>query len=266
MDVKDPQHPEWTLLSHFGVIMKEDVHYYLRCQIAISEEHRPDVDNVAYIYEKIQARYKGNEELIKYVSHNVLYFLSTDNSSAAFHERNIILVHSESRRSTKPAGWANMKECLLREITIKSEYPSSSYLFRCLRSPSGDPIASIVATATLITSSSKLEDISRLFRDIGTALKDVNTSKAAQLLRPLQKRSVFPITNGPGSRRYDNLLDAHNTSWFIADRPVMRESFHGKLPLLAVPLEDLPALDNLFRVLRLDGRMLSTLASSQTSP
>lgn len=159
-----------------------------------------------------------------------------------------------------------MKECLSRDITIESEYPSSSYLFRCLRSPSGDPIAPIVATATLITSSSKLEEITRLFHNISTALKDVNTSKAAQLLRPLQNTSVFPITNGLGKRRYDNLLDVHNTSWFIADRPLIRESFHGKLPLLALPIENLSALDDLFRVLRLDGRMLSKLATSRSHP
>ena len=157
----------------------------------------------------------------------------------------------------------NMKDCLSRDIAIESEYPSSSYLFRCLRSPSGDPIAPLVATATLITSSSRLEDISRLFRDISTALQDVNTSKAAQLLRPLQNRSVFPIINGLGKRRYDNLLDVHNTSWFIADRPLIRESFHGKLPLLALPIEDLPGLEDLIRVLRLDGRMLSKIVTNR---
>jgi hypothetical protein len=69
VDIRDPQHPEWTLLSYFGVIMKGDVQYYLRCLISISEEHRPDVDSVAYIYEQIQARYRGNEELIRYFSH-----------------------------------------------------------------------------------------------------------------------------------------------------------------------------------------------------
>ena len=266
VNIKDPQHSDWSLLSHFGVVMKQDVHYYLRCLIAISEENRPDVDNLAYIYERIQARYKGNEDLIRYVSLGVVNCLNTDNIRAAFHERDIILVKSKSGRSTKPAGWTNMKECLSRDITVESEYPSSSYLFRCLRSPSGDPIAPIVATATLITSSSKLEDISRLFRDISSALKDVNTSKAAQLLRPLQERPIFPITKAPGKRRYDDLLNVHDTSWFIADRPLIRESFHGKIPLLAVPIEDLPALENLFRALRLDGRMLSKLATSRTHP
>ncbi|KAF2812279.1 uncharacterized protein BDZ99DRAFT_518138 [Mytilinidion resinicola] len=246
--IMDPQHPEWTLLNYFGVIVKPDIHYYLRCLIAISDEPVPDVDNVAYIYEQIEARYKENEELI----------------SAAFRERDIILVHLESPRSTKPASWTNMKECISRDITIESKYPTSSYLFRCLISPGGDPIAPIVATATLITSSTKLDDISRLFRDISTALKDVNTSKAAQLLRPLQSKQIFPITNGPGKSKYDNLLDLYNTSWFIADKPLIRESFHGKIPLLALPIEDLPALQDLFRVLRLDGRMLSKLATNRT--
>ena len=159
-----------------------------------------------------------------------------------------------------------MEECVSRDITIESEYPSSSYLFRCLISPRGDPIAPIVATAILITSSSKLEDISRLFRNVSTALKDVNTSRAAQLLRPFQNKSIFPITNGLEKRKYDNLLDVHNTSWFIADRPLIRKSFHGKLPLLALPIEDLSALEDLFRVLRLNGRMLSKLTMSRMHP
>jgi hypothetical protein len=190
----------------------------------------------------------------------------TNNPRAAFHERDIILAHSESRRSANPARWTNMKECISGDITIDSEYPSTSYLFRCLISPGGDPIAPVVATATLITSSTKLEDISRFFRDVSIALKDVNASNAAQLLRPFQHKSIFPITNGLEKRKYDKLLDVHNTSWFIADRPLIRESFHSKLPLLALPIEDLSALEDLFRVLRLNGRMLSKLTTSRTHP
>jgi len=68
LDIKDPQHPAWTLLSHFGVVMKGDIHYYLRCLIAASEEQVPDIDKVAYIYEQIQTRHKGNEDLIRCVS------------------------------------------------------------------------------------------------------------------------------------------------------------------------------------------------------
>ena len=115
----------------------------------------------------------------------------------------------------------------------------------------------MVAAVNLITSSNKLNDISRLFRNIRTALKDVNFSKAAQLLRPLQNKSVFPITNGFKKHGYDKLLDVQNTSWFIADRPLIRESFYGKIPLLALSIEDLTALQDLIRVFTLEDRLLS---------
>lgn len=122
----------------------------------------------------------------------------------------------------------------------------------------------MVATASFITSSTKLEDISRLFRNINKELKDVNASKAAQLLKPLQDKSIFPITNGPGTNGYDSLLDIHNTTWFIADQPLLRESFHGKTPLLALPIEDISELEDMFRVLRLDDRFLSRRTTNRT--
>jgi len=118
----------------------------------------------------------------------------------------------------------------------------------------------------LVTNSSKLEDISRLFCNVSKALKNVNTSKAAYLLRPLQSNAIFPITNGIGNRGYDHLSGVHNRTWYIADRPLIRESLCGKVPLLAVPIKDLPALEDLFRVLRLDSRMLSKLTMSRTHP
>jgi hypothetical protein len=194
------------------------------------------------------------------------FFQFTKIPRAAFYEKDIILVHSKSRGLTNPAGWTNMDQCISKGIDIESEYRNSSYLFRCLLSPTGDPIAPVVSTATSITSSTELEDISRLFHEVSTALKGVNNNKAAQLLRPLQNECIFPITNGLGKRGYDELLDVRNTTWFIADRPLIRESFYGKIPLLALPIEDLSGLEDLFRVLRLDGRMLSKLTTSRTEP
>ncbi|KAF2129618.1 hypothetical protein P153DRAFT_431538 [Dothidotthia symphoricarpi CBS 119687] len=250
VSITDPKHTDWRLLALFGVVIEADIHYYLRCLIAISDEHHPDVDSVTYIYEKIQTLYKGNEELI----------------SAAFHERNIVLTHVNSSRAHEPVVWTNMKDCLEKNIIVEGDYPSCSLLFRCLRSPSGDPIASIVATATLIDHSSRLEDISRLFRDISKALQAVNTTQAAQLVQPLQNLSIFPITNGPGERTYDMLVSMHDTSWFIADRPILWKSFHGKIPLVALPTEDIHALEDLLRVLRLDSRLLSKLTTNRTRP
>jgi hypothetical protein len=72
VNIKDPQSPEWTLLNYFGVFVKGDIHYYLRCLISISGEQRPDIDTVAYIYEQIQSRYSGNEELVRQVLSGLL--------------------------------------------------------------------------------------------------------------------------------------------------------------------------------------------------
>ena len=68
LEIQEPQHPEWNLLSHFNVMLKADIHYYLRCLITISGDANPDIDTIAYIYEQIQTRYTGSEELIRYVS------------------------------------------------------------------------------------------------------------------------------------------------------------------------------------------------------
>jgi len=159
-----------------------------------------------------------------------------------------------------------MKDCVERNIAIEHEYSSSSHLFRCLRSPSGDPIASLVATISLISTSSRLEDIARLFRDINKALKDVTSSQAAQLLRPLQKLTIFPIVNHSQGRTYDRLSSIDDKSWFIADRSQHQESFRAKLPLLALSVGDVTASNNLLRVLRLDERLLSKLATCRTHP
>jgi len=67
LDINNAQHPEWALLSNFGVLMKGDINYYLRCLIAISDGPSPNVDKVAYIYEQIQTRYRENEDIIRCV-------------------------------------------------------------------------------------------------------------------------------------------------------------------------------------------------------
>lgn len=57
-------------MSYFGIIMKTDIHYYLRYLITISGEHRHNINIITYIYKQIQARYKENKELVRYVSEN----------------------------------------------------------------------------------------------------------------------------------------------------------------------------------------------------
>ena len=65
--ITDPSNPDWRLLSHFGVITSVDVHFYLRCLKAIANDRNPDVDKVAYLYDKIQALHRGKERFIRCV-------------------------------------------------------------------------------------------------------------------------------------------------------------------------------------------------------
>jgi hypothetical protein len=154
----------------------------------------------------------------------------------------------------------------VQNLIVETDYPSSSHLFRCLRSPSGDPIASLIATAALISSTSKLKEISRLFRNISKSLKDVTSSQAAQLVRPLRNGTVFPVIKDVGSAAFDYLASIKDATWYIADRPLIRESFHYRLPLLALSVGDVASLGDLLRVLRLEDRLLSKLATCQSCP
>ncbi len=159
-----------------------------------------------------------------------------------------------------------MIKCLAQNITIENQYPSSSYLFRCLRSPSGDPITPLIAAATLISSTSSVDDVSRLFRKISKALKDVTPLQATQLLQPLWKRAVFPVTPVAESHANHRFLSLADESWFIADRPSMRKSFRGKVPLLAFSASEVASLTDLLRGLRLNNRLLSQLVTDSTRP
>ncbi len=73
----EPGHKDWRLLGCFGVLQNASAEYYLRCLQAISEQKRPNVDLVTYVYDKIQTFYRGNETLIKYVTVTTLVLNDT---------------------------------------------------------------------------------------------------------------------------------------------------------------------------------------------
>jgi hypothetical protein len=120
----------------------------------------------------------------------------------------------------------------------------------------------------LITPSSRLTAISQFLCNLSASVKGISVSKASQLLRPLQNKPIFPVTTvlNPGPSGYDKLVDAGDASWFIPDRQSIFDSFLGKLPLLATPIENVTTLGDLLHVLRLDKRVLSKLAKSETQP
>lgn len=272
LSVEDPLHMDWRFLSHLGVSTSPDIHYYLRCLAAVSKSTGVDVDKIAHIYEKIQSRYPGNEELIRYSRPGIRDSKAlTRNSRTTFHEADIILTRAmtQPEQPCTPVRWINAAECAVSNIKIRSEYPTSSYLFQCLLCPSGDPITSNLKLISYISTSTTLEAISRRFHDLSKALKDIAATKASQLLRPLHDKPIFPVTDGLTESRhdgFDRLLGLQDTDWYIATEADSRESFLGKVPLLALPVEDMRAVQNLFTILRLEDRDLSKRSRCQTQP
>lgn len=183
---------------------------------------------------------------------------------AAFYSQNFILINPDGQTSASKTYWTNMENCVATGIDLMLSYTNCSYLFRSLISPSGDPIGGLVHMMTMISSASKLEDIARLFRELSSVLKDFNSSKIFLLLKPLQGKAIFPVVDGSGNPEYDALLTMHDTTWFIADRADLIASFTGVVPLLGFAIQDLPAIENLLRALRVDGRKISKKATNQT--
>jgi len=64
LDLPEPSHPRWQKLSHFGVGVKQDVKFYLRCldKISNSDKH---TSQAGFFLEQIQARCNDDEELVR---------------------------------------------------------------------------------------------------------------------------------------------------------------------------------------------------------
>ena len=54
---------QWQFLHRFGVTVKKDIGYYMRCLEAIQGSDAPK-HTIAHIYEKIQNEYNNNEQSI----------------------------------------------------------------------------------------------------------------------------------------------------------------------------------------------------------
>ncbi|KAI3316471.1 hypothetical protein HD806DRAFT_517477 [Xylariaceae sp. AK1471] len=238
-------------LSTFGVTVDSNIDYLLICLKSL-QEHRifPDFDTISAVYELIQSQYDDNE----------------DATEKAFMENNFIYVGSITSKAGNSNRWISISECVTRMIDLEVVYPSSKRLFRCLLDIGSHDIASLVTKAAVINSSSKLQDISQLFKEINKELQAISHARVSQAIKPLQRKSIFPVTKIKTESLNSWSLSPHDTSWFIADRSHLRESFAGKVPLLAFGVKDLDDMEDLLIALHLDSRRLSKLCERKTNP
>lgn len=51
-------------LASFGIAVTNDLHYYLVCLQALSNQASPDNDTLTYLYEQIQLHYSNDEDTV----------------------------------------------------------------------------------------------------------------------------------------------------------------------------------------------------------
>jgi len=184
----------------------------------------------------------------------------------AFKTQNFVYVSSKGRKSNQPIGWVNITECAKRNIDLATAYPQSQKLFKFLLADSKDTVERLIARATRIDRSHDLETIVELFTQINEALQELNQGRITHLMKQIQQNSIFPISQGTEAESYDDLQPVQAMNWLVADRPHLRDSFAGKVPLLAFTPKQIHSLENFLTALKLDSRKLSRLTTSKDSP
>lgn len=183
----------------------------------------------------------------------------------AFDLYNMIYLQRKPQNCALSSRWFNIHECNERKIDVCSEYPECKYLFRCLLNTGENEIGPLITKVTSINSTTKLSDISNIFKQVSETIPYVSHNKAAKSLKCFRSRKLFPITNKK-KHLHDSLCMIDDVSWFIADRAHLWESFGGKLPLLAFSIKDLAAMENLINSLNFDCRRLSQIVQIISGP
>lgn len=109
--------------------------------------------------------------------------------------------------------------------------------------------------------------ISRLFVSLSLHARIDPGLLAFELVKSLCEKDVFPIETANNDSEFSELRSARSQDlWFIADRPHLRQSFRGSVPLLAFPVEILAKIETLLEGLPLlRMRLLSQVANGEPS-
>lgn len=149
---------------------------------------------------------------------------------------------------------------------MELRYPEAQELFNGLLDPGAVEVEPLVERATLIDRSWKLQRILDLLIEISAQLQGSYSSKVRISVRPLWNKKIFPVSETPKQDSNYKLLSRKDTMWFIADRPQLVDSFSDKVPLLALPAQQVDAISNLLGALQLDARRLSRLTRRNAYP
>jgi hypothetical protein len=121
-------------------------------------------------------------------------------------------------------------------------------------------IDTLVLEAKSIARPADIAYITEIFLELDKYLQHDNPEEAVHSLRDAK---IFPIRQHAPMGEYDYLRKGISSNdWFIADRRHLEESFKGKIPLLALTINDIGEMKRLFKALNVEWRKLTNAAKA----
>ena len=149
---------------------------------------------------------------------------------------------------------------------FEAEYPTCKVLLRSLLIAEDGALAPVVASATFISESMKLCDISQICRELNQGIQGLSRKNALNTIRPLISHPMFPVINSQREYGFDYLAQVSDTTVYIADRNDLSDSFRGIVPLLAFAREDLLEMQELLSIMKVKWPRLQEIVRSETRP
>lgn len=269
LKVRDPKNERWQCLRHFGVAIKNDVHYYLACLEHMAGLTTIAQHKVAHVYERIEREYREGHETIIWCASSHLIHVNARliTSRETFREKNLIYTTCGSTAPVPTWRWVSMDECIAKQLSVETEYPECKILFRALLASGPGGLQSLIAAMLMTKRSTKLSLVSGAFIKMSQAMEAMSNVKAAKIGKKFGDKPIFPIRERKESEGFDSLKAIGNSdSWFVADVDHLAESFVGRADLLAFPMTDLHSMSSLLMALNIQSRKLSQRVMSKSTP
>ena len=151
-------------------------------------------------------------------------------------------------------------------IRLETVYPRSARLFQTLQAADSLEVNGLIARIISLSSDTSNDLIPSLVKSLTQLSKAVGSLSqlgVATTLEPLRSTPIFPVSIG-GSSSSPELRSSQDKSWYIADRPHLRDSFTGIVPVLDIPATEADHMEHLFSCLGLPSRKLSLCVTTKT--
>ncbi|OAG39035.1 hypothetical protein AYO21_06755 [Fonsecaea monophora] len=253
LDIPNPKDPRWTFLKVFGVTVNGDLNTYLSI-LGHIQGRKASVRFVRWLYDRIQGQCEDNPALVRdeFLQKNLIYIPSSSPSDLP----NWVTLNR--------CVWSGPK-CLTQFYKLSEIHPDHRILFVKHLKVKNARLETLVLESKAITPSTHLSHIASVFKELNEIMPDPISMEDTKTLQSLLTLNIFPLDEGGDSNKgFDELSSATaGSQWYIADRPHLRQCFHGIVSLLAFTVKDVHAIKRLMAILGLECRLLSKVAKQR---